>query len=524
MKSSTLSMVMIAMLAAAGTAWTQGADTNGDPPATATSQLATKPAATRMAEPVPEAGKLSITQGQIKQGDTVLKYQATAGFMPLKDEAGKPRANIFFVAYTKEDVKPASARPLMFCFNGGPGAASVWLHLGTAGPKRLALRDDGRPLPPPLRLEDNDFTWLTEADLVFVDPVSTGFSRAVDPEKAKEFYGYKEDISAMGDFIRIYLTKYNRWDSPKFLAGESYGTTRAAGLADHLQENVGVSLNGVILVSTVLNFAVLSPGGGNDLPFPLYLPTYTAAAWQHKKLPTDLQNADLAKTLKEVEAFAAGDYTAGLAKGDRLTDVERADLVEKIARYSGLSKEYVSLSNLRLDPGRFEKELLRDQHKIIGRFDSRITGDPLDAINDSAEYDPALTPYRDGYTEGFNTYVRTVLNFDTDLSYEVLTGKVFPWNFGTGHGNGYLYVGDNLQSAMTRNPYLKVMVAQGTFDLATPYFATDYQMSHLGLSKELRKNLSQNYYPAGHMMYHDRKSLEQLHKDVADFVKAAMAK
>jgi carboxypeptidase C (cathepsin A) len=486
----------------------------------ATEPAATKSAVKSAATQSGDAGKIAVTNGQIKIAGADFKYQASAGFMPLKDDAGKLRANVFFTAYAKGGAgeKQDSKRPIMFLFNGGPGAASVWLHLGTAGPKRLDLKEDGTALPPPAKLVDNESTWLAESDLVFVDPVSTGFSRA-EGDRAKEFHGYREDIVAMGEFVRLYLTKYERWNSPKFLAGESYGTTRAAGLSDHLQESVGISVNGVILVSTVLDFAVLSPGNGNDVPYPLFLPTYTAAAWQHKKLSPDLQNADLAKTLKEVETFATTDYTAALAKGDRLTDAERAVFVEKLSRYTGLSKAYVEQADLRIHPSRFQKELLRDQKKIIGRFDGRVTGFALDAVNDGAEYDPSLTPYRDGYTEAFNTYVRQTLNFETDLSYEVLTGKVNPWNWGS--ERGYLYVGDNLRSAMTRNPHLKVLVAQGTYDFATPYFAADYQIAHLGIAKELRGNIKQTYYAGGHMMYHEKKSLEQLGKDVAEFVKAA---
>lgn len=481
---------------------------------------ASRPAALPATRPV-EQREPSVTSGQVKIGAGLLTYKASAGMLPLKDDAGKVKANIFHVAYERTDRPERSApRPIMFLFNGGPGAASVWLHLGAVGPKRIDTRPDGRLGKPPVQLVDNEHTWLSEADLVFVDPVSTGFSRAATPEAAKEFHGYREDIQAMGEFVRLYLTRNNRWDSPKYLAGESYGTTRAAGLADHLQERQGIAINGVILVSTVLNFAVLSPRDGNDLPYPLFLPTYTAAAWQQQRLPADLQ-ADLGKTLKEVEAFALGEYTSALAQGDQLAEGTRAALVDKLARYTGLDKAYIARVNLRIDPGRFRKELLRAQGKVMGRFDARLTGDPLDAGNDAAEYDPSLTEFLAAYTETFNGYVRRTLKFETDAAYEVLTPKVFPWKFGEGHGmsGGYLYVGDSLRSAMTRNPHLKLFVAQGWFDLATPYFAADYQVSHLGLSKNLRANVTQKYYPGGHMMYHEHKSLEQLHRDAAGFLK-----
>ena len=332
---------------------------SADTPATRETQPATSAPATREAPPATTAAapaspdKLAITDGQVTLADQTLHYQATAGLMPLKDDAGKLKANLFYIAYVKTDAAaPAAKRPLMFLFNGGPGAAAVWLHLGAAGPKRLATAEDGAPLSGPARLVDNPQTWLADADLVFIDPVSTGYSRAATPEQAKEFHGFSEDVAAVAEFIRLYVTKNQRWDSPKFLAGESYGTTRAAGLADHLQEHVGMSVNGVVLVSTVLNFAVLSPGAGNDLPYSLYLPSYAAAAWYHKKLPADLQ-ADLAKTLKEVETFAENDYTVALAKGDRLPEADRAALIEKLARYTGLPKDYIARVNLRIEPARF---------------------------------------------------------------------------------------------------------------------------------------------------------------------------
>ncbi len=487
--------------------------------------------------------KISVTHHEIKLAQGVLHYTATAGYMPLKDETGKLRANFFFVAYTKDEaagkstttkpVGPATeplgsvvttpshispARPITFIFNGGPGAASVWLHLGAVGPQRIALADDGTPLPPPTKLVDNTSTWLDTTDLVFIDPVGTGYSRAATPESAKEFYNVGEDIQSVGEFIRLYTTKYDRWGSPKFLAGESYGTTRAALLSDHLAERVGINLNGVILISSVLSFQNISPSESNETAFALYLPTYTAAAFYHKKLSADLQT-DLTATLQQAQEFATGPYMTALTKGDKLDPKDRAQMIQQVARYTGLSPDYVDRSNLRIEPSRFEKELLRSQRQVIGRFDARISGPSVDAVGESAEFDPSFSSYYGVYASAFNQYVRQGLNYENDLPYEVIKGIPFSFNES---GHGYLYVGDNLRAAMLKNPHLKLMVAAGYYDLATPFASVDYTIEHLQLPAAIRANVTQTYYPGGHMLYHVKANLEKLHSDVATFIAGAV--
>jgi carboxypeptidase C (cathepsin A) len=367
---------------------------------------------------------------------------------------------------------------------------------------------------------DNESTWLDVTDLVFIDPVGTGYSRPAQGEKGEQFYGVEEDIRSVGSFIRLYTTRYQRWPSPKFLAGESYGTTRAAGLSEYLLEKQGVSLNGIILISAVLNFQTIVTGQGNDLPYLLYLPTYTAVAWHHKRLAPELA-ADLDRTLREVEQFALTDYAAALAAGDALDEGKRRAVAEKLSRYTGLEVDWILRGNLRINPTRFRQELLARERKVVGRFDARITGFASDPQNDASDYDPSLSLFLPLYSGALNHYVRNDLGFESDLSYEVLTERVQPWNFGGGGRSGYLYVADTLRATMLKNPQLKLLVGSGKLDLATPYLASDYTVNHLNLPTELRANVTRTYYPAGHMMYHDAGSRRQLHADVAGFIRGA---
>lgn len=506
-------MMATLSIASALCAQTPATQPDHQPPATQSAE--SRPAA-RSAAPV-------ITQHMLKLPSGDLNYTATAGFLPLKDDSGKTQADIFYIAYTRPgDNGP---RPITFCFNGGPGAASVWLHMGALGPRRIEMNADGTLPPPPYRLVDNADTWLTYTDLVFIDPVNTGYSRPTDPKEAGKYHEVRGDVRAVGEFIRLYATQNRRWDSAKFLAGESYGTTRAAALAAYLQNN-GMALNGVVLISTVLNFQTLSPSDANDLPYPLFLPSYTTTAYYHKKLPADLQNKPLTEVEKEVENFAITTYTTALAQGAALPESDRQAVIKALARYTALSADYIDKSNLRIHPSRFQQELLGGKREIVGRMDTRLTGFSRDAANDSAQYDPAMDAYKLPYTSTFNTYVRNELKFESDLSYEVLSDRVWPWNFGTsaGHGGqGYLYVGDELRDAMLVNPNLKVFVASGLFDLATPYFGTQYQINHLGLPPALRANIAHQQYLGGHMMYHVHSELEKLTKDVGNFYKKTLA-
>jgi carboxypeptidase C (cathepsin A) len=470
--------------------------------------------------PVPEE-KSVPTKHTLKIGGQEIKYTATAGTILLKLEDGTPKASIFYVAYTKDDVGDPSQRPITFSFNGGPGSSSVWLHLGLLGPRRVQMGDAGSLLPPPYKLVDNDASLLDISDLVFIDPVSTGYSRAVPGEAPKQFHGIEEDVESVADFIRLYATRNKRWSSPKFLAGESYGTTRAAGLSGYLQQRYGMYLNGIILISSILNFETAEFDVGNDLPYILYLPTYTAIAWYHKKLPSDFQG-NLQEAVEESRKFAVGEYADALMTGDALPAARRAEIIQKLARLTGLSPAYIDRTNLRIEIIRFTKELLRSERRTIGRIDARFLGIDRDAAGEHPEFDPSIAAITGPYSGMLNDYVRNDLKFDSDLSYEILTGRVRPWNYAP-YENRYVNVAETLRKAMTQNPFLHVLVAKGYYDLATPFFAADYTFDHLGLDPSLREHLSGAYYEAGHMMYVHTPSRVKLKADIAQFLKSSAA-
>jgi carboxypeptidase C (cathepsin A) len=470
----------------------------------------------------PPEEKISITHHAIKINGMTLNYKAFAGYLPMKDEAGKLKANIFFTSYIKDEEENKAQRPITFAFNGGPGAASVFLHLGALGPKRILLKEEREALPPPYKLVENAYTWLDITDLVFIDPVGTGYSRAASGEDPKKFWGVKEDIQSVGEFIRLYLTKYNRWLSPKFIAGESYGTTRAAGLSSYLQNKLGINLNGLILISEALNFQSIVFTPGNDLPYILFLPTYTTTAWYHHKLSPEFQS-NFQKTMDEVEEFALNEYWVALANGDLLSEPERNRIVEKLVRYTSLSKTFIQESNLRISRDDFAKELLRQEDLRIGVLDSRITGKytPRDFIQD-----PSVFLVTGLLMATWNDYVRGDLKYETDLPYEILSmkaNKSWNWSSATG-GLGYVNVVDTLHQAMSENQYLKVLIASGYYDLDTPYFASKYAANHLGLDPKLRKNLTLTFYEAGHQMYTHLPALKKLKTDVEDFFQKAIPK
>ena len=477
-------------------------------------------ASTRTPFPAPPAvEKLSTTQHSVTAGGQKIPYTATTGTLVLKKDDGKPLASIFFIAYTRDDATDKSKRPVTFTFNGGPGSSSVWLHMGAFGPRRVAMPPEGTQPAPPYRLVENDDTALTFTDLVFIDPVTTGFSRNAPGEDPKQFHGLEGDLESVGEFIRLYTTRFDRWSSPKFLAGESYGTTRAAGLSEHLLGK-GIFLNGITLISSILNFETASFAVGNDLSYILFLPSYTATAWYHKKLPADLSGS-LTKALDEARHFASGEYSAALMKGDKLPAPERAAIARKLARLTGLSTQYVEQSNLRINIQRFTKELLRGEGRTLGRYDSRLEGIDIDAAGERGEYDPSYSSVYGAYTASFNDYVRTELKYETDMPYEVLTGKVQPWSFAR-YQNRYVNVAELLRQAMTQNPNLKLMVANGYYDLATPFFATEYTMDHLGLDPSLSGNVHLTYCEAGHMLYTKKSCLDALHKEMESFYRSAL--
>ncbi|HET7035333.1 MAG TPA: hypothetical protein VFI42_06595, partial [Thermomicrobiaceae bacterium] len=477
-----------------------------------------------------------VTRHQLTIDGRTLAYTATAGLMPLRDDKDEIEAQIFFVAYTLEQEagQPAAERPLTFAFNGGPGSASIWLHLGALGPRRVRLQPDGAMPPPPFHLIDNDDTWLAQTDLVFVDPVGTGYSRAATPELSEKFWGYQGDIDSLSEFIRLYLTRYERWTSPLFLAGESYGTLRAGGLAGRLIE-MGIALNGIVLISAVLSYLTVDmwSGQANDLPFALFLPSFAAAAWYHQRLPESLRRMPLTEFLSEVERFAVEDYLAALVRGDGLPAEERQRMVAAVARRAGVEERYVDNSELRLQIHRFCKELLRDQKLTVGRLDSRFTGVDVLAVTDVPDYDPSLVQPTPPFTASFNAYVRQQLRYRSDLEYETLNSEVSrKWAFDTGgerHGTrtGYLDTSRELRKAMVRNPFMKVLVAYGYYDLATPYFGIRYTVDHLGLvhsqpERSLRDNVRYAAYEAGHMMYIDESARRKLRGDVFAFMQEAM--
>ncbi len=476
----------------------------------------TKP---KMTEETPIVTRHSL---QLSEGGTFI-YDVTTGRLPLKNEKGEIEAQLFFMAYTKvlNEDELSEDRPLMFSFNGGPGSSSVWLHLGALGPKRVRLEDDGALPAPPYRLVDNPDTWLGNTDLVFIDPVGTGYSRALNEDLNKKFWNVKGDIEAVGEFIRLYLSRYKRWTSPLYLVGESYGTTRAAGLAGHLIEK-GIAFNGIILVSSVLNFQTLEAAKGNDLPYILYLPTYAATAHFHNKLGSFLQE-DLMRTLEQVQEFALGDFATALMHGDSLPAEERKRVATEVAFYTGLSVDYVEKSDLRVEIMRFCKELLREEDRSVGRLDSRFKGIDALTVSHNFDHDPSMSAIRPPYTACFNHYVRTALGYETDEAYEIL-GGVKSWDFNQGEDGwvSYTDTSEALRAAFAKNPHLRVFVASGFYDLATPYFATRYTLDHLGLDKSLRNQMTTRDYTAGHMMYIDVKCLKRLANDVSAWLKGEL--
>jgi carboxypeptidase C (cathepsin A) len=482
------------------------------------------------ASPGKEAGKDSKEKPkepeekliQSKQTVTIngqeINYHATAGTILLRDEEDKPTASIFYIAYTRDGIKDLAARPITFSFNGGPGSSSVWLHLGMLGPRRVRLADDGSALPPPYKLQDNEYSLLDETDLVFIDPVSTGYSRAIPPKDAHKFHGLHEDAASVAEFIRLYVTRNKRWVSPKFVIGESYGTTRAAVLSSELSQRLKMNVNGIMLVSTVLNFQTIDFGAGNDLPYVLYMPTYAATAWFHKKLAADLLQQPLTNVFAAAESFANGEYSAALFSGNSLSPEQRRKVVTEYARLTGLTTNFVERANLRVPMGRFAAELLADENRVVGRYDSRYKGYVRDRLASRMEQDPSYEAVASAFGSTFNNYVRTELNYETDLPYEVLTG-VGPWNWDA--SNGYVDVGESLANALTRNPFLRIHVSSGYYDLATPLAATRYTFEHLGVDPELLKGVTLDNYTAGHMMYLNLADLKKSKEDLAKFVRDA---
>ncbi|PRX63858.1 carboxypeptidase C (cathepsin A) [Nonomuraea fuscirosea] len=455
------------------------------------------------------ADNLVTTSHTLPSGQS---YTATTGTMVLREEVvadGKfeglrPKAEVFVTAYTLDGAEPLS-RPVTFAFNGGPGSSSVWLHLGVLGPRRVVMGDAGALLPPPYGLVDNEESLLQVSDLVFIDPVSTGYSRVAEGEKTEPYHGFAGDLESVGEVIRLWTTRNGRWMSPKFLAGESYGTVRAAGLADHLQSRYGMYFNGVILISSVLDYITGEFNDGNDLAYALYLPTYAAIA-HHHGLHGD---RPLAEVLREAEEYASGDYLWALTRGNRLSAEERAAAVTRVASLAGLSEDYVDRVNLRIEHIRYFTEVLRPRRQVVGRLDGRFTGWDPDSGREHFTADPSMDAIMGPYSAALNHYLRTELGYANDLPYEILTSRVQPWSYKE-FENAHVQVASKLGAAMRANPHLRVHVACGYHDGATPYFAAEHTFAHLPVPAELAARIEFRYYEAGHMMYvHEPSRLAQ---------------
>jgi carboxypeptidase C (cathepsin A) len=468
-----------------------------------------------------------ITYHSMNVNGKSISYKATTGYMPMRDADNKLLAKIFYVAYTATNSgQEKEKRPVTFVFNGGPGSASIWLHMGGFSPIRVKYADDkGDAGGAPYEYEQNPYTWLGFTDLVYIDPVSTGYSRAYKGVNVNEFHGYTEDLASVGDFIRLYITKNERWTSPKFIAGESYGTTRAAGLSGYLADRYNIYLNGITLISSVLNFQLIDFKNGNDMPYIYYLPTYANTAQYYHKLAPELQSLSNADLTKRTELFANGTYSRFLSLGDQASPDLVNKVVDSLNYFTGIPKDYIKKANERITDFRFFKEVLRDEGKIVGRYDSRFSGEDPDDAGEYPSYDPSDANLSGLYVGVFNEYVRKDLNYRNDMPYEAIT-NVWPWSFKAGGGgwDSYLDVSGTLRSAMTQNPHLKVNMVCGYYDLATPVFNAEYVISHMGLRPDLRNNIIVNYYRAGHMVYVSKETDSKLESDAEAFYKNTLSK
>lgn len=469
--------------------------------------------------PSPEVPPV-VKQHSVKAGSKSLSYTTTTGLMPIKNEEGTTKLNLFYVAYTLDEVDDVGKRPLTIVYNGGPGSSTIWLHMGGLAPKRVVMQDDGGMPKPPFELVDNEHTWLTETDLVFVDPVDTGFSRGTTEEFTNEAKGVDGDIAALAEFIRMYLVRNFRWQSPLFLAGESYGTFRSAGLAGYLIDR-GVALNGIVLISSILNMQTARFTLGNDLPYQLFLPTYAATAWYHQKIDKNLRKKSIRAYLDEVEAWVEDEYVQALSLGDRLDAKHAEKIAQDLARYTGLSVEYVKQSNLRINIHQFCKELKRAEGRHVGRLDSRFESWDGDGVNDTAEFDPSMNAIIPPFGSVLQPYIRTELGYESDAEYHIIRGFGPKWNNGDA-SKGYADTSDALRSAFAKNPYMKVFIASGYYDLATPYYATEYTFSHMNLDPSVRGNIHIEEYETGHMVYTELASLIKMNDDCKKFIKESV--
>ena len=481
--------------------------------------LADAPAMAASAAPAASSasadGQDAVTHHSVVVDGKPIAYAATAGTIAIKDDKSETTASMFYVGYTEDGVTDLSRRPVTFLYNGGPGSSSMWLRMGSFGPRRIVVGDAQPTAGPPFDLTDNQYSLLDKTDLVFVDAVGTGFSRIVKGQP-KDFYGVDADIAAFGKFVQGYITQNDRWNSPKFLFGESYGTPRTCGLVNWLQSN-GVQMNGIVLLSSVINFQEFQGGDGNDEQYIAYLPTEAAIAWYHHKTAT--RPDDIATFLGPVKAFAIGEYADALFRGAWISSAERADVVAKLHDYTGISSQFIRDDDLRIDPGEFEKQLLHRDTRLVGRLDGRFIGIDTSPTAEFPDYDP--TYYMSGaYVASFNAYVRDELKYRTDLDYLPTNYPVVGNDWNLDHqvdGNDYPIADlmPDLRDAMSQNPRLHVFSANGYYDMATPFFGTDYLLAHLGIDPTVQKNITYGYYESGHMVYLHEPALAQFKADLS---------
>lgn len=464
----------------------------------------------------------SVTQHTARINGQTVSYIATASTTLLKNDKGEPEALMYSTAYTKEEIKGSSTRPITFLYNGGPGSASVWLHMGAWGPRRI-VTGNAAPTPgPPYQIVDNDYTLLDESDLVFIDPVGTGFSRAVGKAQDKDFWSVEADVESLAQFIYIYLSRHNRWNSPKLLYGESYGTFRSVALANYLQKHDGIYINGIVLQSSVLDLGTLNFTMGEDYSYILYLPTYAAIAW-HYNLVND-RPADLATFVDQVRQFAGTEYAHALLKGSRISEADKTEVAARMAAYTGLDVKYILKADLRVTRPQFRAELLRSRGLTIGYYDGRFSSPTYDLLEEDAESAPSFSAVVGAFTAAFNHYVREELRFGEDMTYAVLPAapaKQWKWEAATHTGQGWPAAPNaapDLVKGLLDNAYLQVQVENGYFDLSTPFFATEYTMNHLLVPKEAYDRIHFEYYDAGHMIYLHIPSLAKLSANVRLFI------
>ena len=484
----------------------QAPEKSANSPEKSIAEAPVKDVADKPMEPVVKESSVTIAGKKVP-------YTVTTAKIQIKDDDGKPRASIFHTSYTRSDTKDPSVRPVLFAFNGGPGSSSVWLHIGVLGPKVVKLPGDGTTaaLPPALVVE-NPLSILDVCDLVFIDPVSTGYSRAEKEVKADEFHGVDEDIESVGNFVRRWVTEHSRWSSPKFILGESYGGIRAAGLSNHLQSRYGMSLNGVVLLSSLLDYATLQPSRSNEISHAIFLGSFTSTAHFHHKIQGDRE-----ALIKECNEFAFGEYANALLKGTDLEAVTRQSIADKLAKLTGIAAAIWIDHDLRIDPMFFRAELLRKEGKVIGRFDARVAWDTTDKSADAADYDPSYALSFGAFSSAMLDYLGRDLGWKEDQPYEILSRKVHPWRWTS--GNQVLDVSDRLAKAMKDNPHLRVLIMGGRTDLATPPAGTAYSVRHMmDLSQTMRSNISTVYYDGGHMFYLNPLDRSKCREDLIKFI------